>query len=379
MRTQFGRIYQRSHCGSPRFWALLFIALGIGFVFFRRAELAQFAAALSHADWRWLLALGAIQAVAVGLTGLTYRSSLRQIGHRLSWQRCVDLHLERHVVGTITPIGGPASMYAFIRRLQTHGIGSGDALLALGVRSVAGYSAFVALLLPAIIVHRPSPAVLIGFVVLSALLIMMLAGFFLVQRGNGLPTALAQRLPSRIASFLAQLTDHRLQPGAFFWPFVFALATNLASALVLLVALFAMGARTSPTTAIAGYAIGNLFLLVAPVFQGIGIVELTMTVALQQLGIPLPAAVGATLLFRFGDVWMPLIAGILVQLGRRVHVPPILPYGRSATHGMLRSRAFFAVPAALSVIVWLWRWSEVSVAFSIPSALVAVTLFAHGV
>jgi uncharacterized membrane protein YbhN (UPF0104 family) len=123
--------------------------------------------------------------------------------------------------------------------------------------------------------------------------------------------------------FLAQLTNHRLTPRAFFWPFVFAFATNLASAFVLLVALFAMGASPSLTTAIAGYAIGNLFLLVAPIFQGIGVVELTMAVALQQLGIPLPTAVGATLLFRFGDVWMPLIAGAIIQLERRIRLRPV--------------------------------------------------------
>jgi len=316
-------IYDQVGRRSPRFWTLFFIALGIVFVFFQRTRLTRFAEALSGADWRWLLALAAIEAAAVGLTGLTYRSALTQLGHRLSWRRCVDLHLERHVVGTITPVGGPASMYAFIRRIQTDSVGSGDALLALGVRSVAGYSAFVTLLLPALIIHHPSPTVLVAFVVLSTLLLVMLVGFFVLQRGKGLPAAVTQRLPSSVVRFLAQLTDHRLTPGSFFWPFVFAFATNLASAFVLLAALFAMGASPSLTTAIAGYAIGNLFLLVAPIFQGIGVVELTMAVALQQLGIPLPTAVAATLLFRFGDVWMPLIAGTLIQLDRRVRIRPI--------------------------------------------------------
>ncbi|HVX31036.1 MAG TPA: lysylphosphatidylglycerol synthase transmembrane domain-containing protein [Nitrolancea sp.] len=316
-------VYDQVGRRSPRFWTLFFVALGIVFLYFQRTRLTRCADALSGADWRWLLALGLIEAAAVGLTGLTYRSSLTQLGHLLSWRRCVDLHLERHVVGTITPVGGPASMYAFIRRIQTDGVGSSDALLALGVRSVAGYSAFVTLLLPALIIHHPSPMVLGAFAALSALLLVLLVGFFMLQRGKGLPVAVTRRLPSGVMRFLAQLTNHRLTPRAFFWPFVFAFATNLASAFVLLVALFAMGASPSLTTAIAGYAIGNLFLLVAPIFQGIGVVELTMAVALQQLGIPLPTAVGATLLFRFGDVWMPLIAGAIIQLERRIRIRSI--------------------------------------------------------
>jgi uncharacterized membrane protein YbhN (UPF0104 family) len=345
------RIYNQVGRRSARFWTLLFIALGTVFVIYQRTALARFAGALSGADWRWLLVLGALQAGAVGLTALTYRSALTKLGHHLSWRRCVDLHLERHVVGTITPVGGPASMYAFIRRVQTHGIGSGDALLALGVRSVAGYTAFVALLLPALLIHRPSLTVLVGFVVLTVLLLLMLAGFFVLQRRQWLPKPVVQRLPSGVVRFLAQLTNRRLAPSAFFWPFVFALATNLASAFVLLVALFAMGAEASPTTAIAGYAIGNLFLLIAPIFQGIGIVELTMAVALQQLGIPLPTAVGATILFRFGDVWLPLIAGVLIHFGRRIRIRSILPSTQPGRRGLLGSSAAVVASAVLGIVL----------------------------
>ena len=73
------------------------------------------------------------------------------------------------------------------------------------------------------------------------------------------------------------------------------------------------------------YVVGMVFLLVAPVFQGIGVVEVSMAVALQRLGIPAAAAVSATLLCRVGELWLPLLTGILVQLGetfsRRSRVP----------------------------------------------------------
>ena len=56
-----------------------------------------------------------------------------------------------------------------------------------------------------------------------------------------------------------------------------------------------------------------VFLLVAPVFNGIGFVEVSMAVALQQLGVPPAAAIGATLLTRAGELWLPLAAGIAFQ------------------------------------------------------------------
>src|SRR5665811_1569449 len=62
------------------------------------------------------------------------------------------------------------------------------------------------------------------------------------------------------------------------------------------------------------YVVGMVFLLVAPVFQGIGFVEVSMALALEHLGVPAAAAVSATLLCRVGELWLPLLAGIVVQL-----------------------------------------------------------------
>ena len=61
------------------------------------------------------------------------------------------------------------------------------------------------------------------------------------------------------------------------------------------------------------YVVGMVFLMVAPVFQGIGFVEVSMAVALQRLGVPPAAAIGATLLCRAGELWLPLAAGIVFQ------------------------------------------------------------------
>jgi uncharacterized membrane protein YbhN (UPF0104 family) len=61
------------------------------------------------------------------------------------------------------------------------------------------------------------------------------------------------------------------------------------------------------------YLVGMVVLLVAPIFQGIGLVEAGMALALQQHGVPPTAAVGATLLCRVGELWLPLLAGIAIQ------------------------------------------------------------------
>jgi uncharacterized membrane protein YbhN (UPF0104 family) len=91
------------------------------------------------------------------------------------------------------------------------------------------------------------------------------------------------------------------------------MATKLAGVLMLFFALRAVGHHPDIQVPLMAYVVGMVFLMVAPVFQGIGFVEVSMAVALQKLGVPAPAAIGATLLCRAGELWLPLMAGIAFQ------------------------------------------------------------------
>src|SRR5690606_12545903 len=72
----------------------------------------------------------------------------------------------------------------------------------------------------------------------------------------------------------------------------------------------------SLVTVLVGYTLTTMFVTLSPVFQGIGIVEMTMAVSLQQLGVPTTAAIGATLLYRLATVWFPLLLGFGAQAGQ---------------------------------------------------------------
>jgi uncharacterized protein (TIRG00374 family) len=377
--TNVRRIRAGTRRLGSRFWIALFVVLAAAFLLRQRSDIGRSLDALAGADAGWLAVCAGVQVATLALIGLTYQVALGRVRHDLTWRRGVDLHLERHVVGTLTPLGGPASVYVYLRRLSALGVGSSDALLALGIRSVAGYAAFVALLIPALLLHRPAGFILAGFAILSVLLVTLLAGFAVLLRGWRLPPRVARRLPAAVHAFITQARAHRLTLRALGVPFGLALAANLASALLLYGGLLAMGQHPPLATAVVGYAIGNLFLLVAPVFQGAGVVELTMAVALQQLGIPAPAAIGATLLFRLGDVWLPLAMGLLLQAGRRLpqHRCP-LPAGQQVT-AALGGRVALR-PAALGLGMLLTGASAIVLRPSLPllvverSAALAVVL-----
>jgi hypothetical protein len=129
--------------------------------------------------------------------------------------------------------------------------------------------------------------------------------------------ALAQRwAPERILSFVETAKTHRMGALDFAMPTALSVLSHGLTAFMLFAGLQAVGYSAGISTVLIGYVVGKLFFMMAPVFQGIGIVELGMAIALQQAGVPVAIAVSGALLFRVGDLWLPLLWGFLLQLVR---------------------------------------------------------------
>jgi uncharacterized membrane protein YbhN (UPF0104 family) len=295
------------------FWTVLVVGGLAIFAVRQQSDLNALGGALRDAQPAWLVALVALQAVAIGCTVVIYRVLLNRLGHDLDHPRLTLLHLQRHVVGTLTPVGGPASAYVFVRGLACRQVPADDSLLALALRGVSGYAAFVTLLIPALIVMKPSLLILSVAGLLALILVVSLVGSIVLLRDREPSGHLPGWLPSRMTHFIARARAHHLRPHDLLAPYLLALLLNLVGVVMLFVCLQALGQQVSPASALAAFAAGNLFSIVAPVFQGIGIVEVSMAVTLQGFGIPAAAALAATLLYRVADVWLPLGVGLGAQ------------------------------------------------------------------
>lgn len=289
------------------------LGLAIYFGLSQRAELDRIRDLTIGAEWWWVAALVTLEVAILALVALTYRSLLNRLGHRIRLVPLMGVHLQRVVVGTVTPVGGPSSMLVFIHNLRQRGIRPADALLTVSIKSVVSNVAFLTLLLPVLFVQRPNPLLVVGTVGLVLLVLAMAGGLVLALRQAKPPAWLIRRLPRRGLRFVAQLRRHRLSYQALICPFGLMLATKLGGVLMLFIALRAVGHDTGFRVPLVAYVVGMVFMLVAPVFQGIGFVEVSMAVALQGLGVPPAAAIGATLLCRAGELWLPLLAGIILQ------------------------------------------------------------------
>jgi phosphatidylglycerol lysyltransferase len=293
---------------------LLFVAV---FLWREQAEAIRIIRVIRRADLKWmLLLLAAAFLMHLGFT-LTQSMLLGRLGHRIPLGPAIVTYAERQSVATVLPFGGAPSLVLLARRFGRYGVTNDDAVLSVMLHGFLGYASFATVLVPGLIWLAIGEAVsFLSLVAAAILLAVVIVGTMVVARilaGSSAPPRFATRIPHRLQDFLASARDHQLSIRDLGLPFVLSLLCDLLGATCLYLALRAVGVQVSLTAAVAGYVIGTLFLLIAPVFQGIGVVEISMMLTLQHLGVPAAHALSATLLYRCGEAWLPVVLGIAFQ------------------------------------------------------------------
>lgn len=348
----------------------IMITFGSFFIFNGRGEIAEAFRLITSINPLWFIVLAVLQALVLLVGSWAYQVVLRRQGHEIGVLRLLEIHLQRVVIGAVTPVGGPASIYVLVRALRTHKVSDSDSLILATIKSVTGVIAFLIFLVPALLLQPPSTMVTVAA---AGLLIVLAASLWLITfilRSGDIPEFLKGWAPDRLMTFVETARAHRMTPSDFVMPTFFAFLSHVLTAFMLFAGLQAVGYPATISTVLIGYVVGKLFFMMAPVFQGIGIVEIGMALALQQAGVPSAVAVSGALLFRVGDLWLPLSWGFMVQLVRA----PILQYLREA-----RDQAGSLVSTAVTTSNRGWayvamrsvRLSRIALVTEAPLALTA--------
>ena len=297
--------------------AIIFLAVFATFFFLNsRNEIVEAVNLIARISPVWILALAGLQAAVLSLAGMSYSVLLRRQGYRIGLVKLIEIHLRRVVIGAVTPLGGPASVYVLVRSLRAHRVSDSDALILASIRGVVGVLAFLLFLIPALLLQAPSTLVLAAASGLALVLLSVLVLMTAVLRQKDVPRFVRAWSPQPVQTFIDTAKAHQLNAGDFVLPTLIAFLSHATTASMLFVGLNAIGYSAEAGTVLIGYVIGKLFFMMAPVFQGIGIVEIGMALALQQAGVPGAVAVGGALLYRIGDLWLPLFLGVGIQLVR---------------------------------------------------------------
>lgn len=326
--------------GTALLIALLVVLAGF-FLVNGRGELREVGQLLSSVSLYWIAILAGLQAMVISIAAVTYKVLLRRLGYTIPWHHLAEIHLRRVLVGVVTPIGGPPSLYVFVRSLKSYGVPASESLITASSRSVASLTAFLLLMIPALLLQSPSGIITIAAVIVCVALASTIGLGVLLLRQGPAPAGIERWAPESVRGFITSARSHCLTPVDFVLPLILGLASHVTTAALLFVALQAVGHPVGVSTVLIGYVIGKLFFMVTPVFQGVGVVEFGMALALQKAGVPGAVAISAALLYRVGDLWLTVFTAALMQVAR-------MPLLRRSVSGA--STAFRQTTASLGVL-----------------------------
>lgn len=297
---------------------LTILVISVAYVVFRgRGELRDTWHQIQNADLTWIAIACLIQVFMLLFNGMTYVVILKRLGYQVPLPMMVNAHMQRTTISTVTPGGGPASVFIFARFVAKRGVPAEDGLLTIAVRSLAVGITLIAVLIPGAAIDNS----LQGMIVAGAGVAALIVGAIALWRGNAndweTPLAWSKRLPhwarDRIQEFIVTFRDHGLKPSDLVPAIIWVMLVRATVVGVLYACLKALGVDPTFQTMIHTYFATILAGAVIPLFGGAGAVEAVSILTLTQAGIPGDIAIGATLLWRFIDLWLPVGIGLILH------------------------------------------------------------------
>ncbi len=281
------------------------------------SEATAFVTLIERAEPWWLLLAFALQAGTYAVEGEIWRCVGRRGGFRLSLPDAFRLSLTKLFVDQAIPSAGLSGTLVVAKTLAQRGVSRPTITAGVIVRTVSYYAAY-ALTLGAALVSAIAHGQASGLIAVISVVFLTFAALFsvaaLALTGRG-----AGRWSRHIARFallrsglaLLQEADPTLaRDGA-----LLARASLLQLCIVLLDAttmwalIEALDTDATPWSVFASFMISTLFRSIGILPGGLGSFEAASVVTLKVVGIPIPVALSATLLFRGFSFWLPMLPG----------------------------------------------------------------------
>ncbi len=257
---------------------------------------------------------------------------MRVVLPKLSWFVAATSQLTSNSISRVVPGGGGAAAggAALYRMLSVSGVQptqAGGALAAMSILSTAALAAIPAIGVTIALFGAPIPEGIAPIAVASGVLcvLFLVVGFLALRTTKPLlvfgailnsiirlagkifkrnwsiepDRLLAER--DRLAEILGQRWPQATAASALNWTFDY---------LVLVFALYAVGAQPRLSLVLVAYASGAVLSMISLTPGGFGFVEVGLTGVLTLSGIPSDAAAVAVLAYRVVSLWLPIVAGL---------------------------------------------------------------------
>lgn len=294
--------------------AILMIFLAIRFFRSERKELLTIIPQLSQSEPKWLLVLMAISFSTMLFQAGIYVFSFRSIGSRIKLLFAFDLFLKRNFLSVFLPAGGISALAYLPRQIKKLGYNNIQIQQASALYALTGLFSLIIVSLPVILMAMVSKREMgNAWIALAILIILLLLGGILIYSFNR-KGRVFQYLNSRFSSIVAQireLTSIRPDKIKYSYSLASSIGVELCGIATIYVSMLAIGGNPSMEGAAIAYVVSVLMMVISPFLRGLGAVELSMVLVLQQLNFDLTQALSITLLYRIYEFWIPLLAGLI--------------------------------------------------------------------
>ncbi len=345
------------------FWVI--IGLFAVFVATRLSDLNDLAHTLSRGAFQWVIAAVVFQIAYFVCVGAMYRTGMRIVGIRYRLVDMISVVLGSIFVSGVTPAGEAGGFALFVDDARRRGNPSAAAaagallgqlgyFLGLSVTLVFGFSFLIAIggVTPLAAFGGIAVLVLSGGIVLVLLLgasrpTLLLA---LLSRLQRMADAIAGRIigrPLADEGWASRTSEEFARASGYVsskpWSLVALVGISLLSQAVDIATLTCLfltfGQPLQAGPIIATFSIAMALWSVLP-FQGIGVVEATMSLVLTGFGIPGGTATVIALTFRGLTFWIPLALGFVLLRRTSTFSPAQETVAQRRTR-TLRTAAFF--------------------------------------
>ncbi len=289
------------------------IGVGIWFINHEHTELAEVKRVLFDADWRFVLAGIFLTVVYIVLQGLMYVASFASIRHRIPLITAIVLFLKRNLISIFLPAGGISSLAFFTGEIEKKGITKSQIHFASAVYGFVGILSVIVVAVPIFIYSLLVGGIGSGEWIAFISMLLLILVIYLIYRSivkKGVFYRWLVKTFSFFEVFSIDIRNNRISKKQFLITLFYSTLIECTGIAHLYIAMIALGYTPSLFAAFLGYIISVIFLIVSPMLRGLGAIEVSMTLILVRLGYSDIEALTITLLYRFFEFWLPLMAGI---------------------------------------------------------------------
>lgn len=267
---------------------------------------------------RWLLVALGLQAATYPFQGEVWQTVLRPAGARIGAAAMARLTFARLAIDHTVPAAGLGGTVLAAKALEQQGVARPVVMAGVVIDTASLYATYAFGLAAALVIcvaRYNAPAVIvIGAIIFLGFALALAIGFLSVAGHPAGPFAhrLARLRPLRVGLHMIEQADRRLSHSAR----LLARASVCQAAVVLLdvatmwALIAALGTRAAPAGVFASFMMSTLLRLAGALPGGLGTFDAASVLTLRLMGVQLPVALSATLLFRGLAFWLPLAPGL---------------------------------------------------------------------